>query len=135
MIHVLFPCFGKGDNMQAAEYEVKGNVLVIHLKADLDHHTAVAVRESADTLLARNRIKHILFDFTGVDFMDSSGIGVIMGRYRQVIFQGGRVGVMGVGKNVDRIFRVSGLYKIVEQYKTAEEAFTHPAEDCFAGSN
>lgn len=121
--------------MQAAEYEVRGDVLVIRLKADLDHHTAVTVRESADALLTRSRAKHILFDFTGVEFMDSSGIGVIMGRYRQVIFQGGRVGVMGVGANVDRIFKISGLYKIVEQYKTAEEAFTRPAKECFAGSN
>lgn len=121
--------------MQAAEYEVRDNVLVIHLKADLDHHTALAVRETADTLLARSHAKHILFDFTGVDFMDSSGIGVIMGRYRQVIFQGGRVGVMGVGKNVERILNFSGLFKIVEQYKTVEEAFTRPAKECFAGGN
>lgn len=121
--------------MQAAEYELRNDVLVIRLKADLDHHTAVTVRESADTLLARSHAKHILFDFTGVEFMDSSGIGVIMGRYRQVIFQGGRVGVMGVGTNVDRIFKISGLYKIVEQYKTAEEAFTRPAKECFTGSN
>ena len=119
--------------MQAAEYEMKGQTLVIHLKADLDHHTAVTVRESADTLLARSHAKHVLFDFTGVEFMDSSGIGVIMGRYRQVIFQGGRVGVMGVGANVDRILRISGLYKIVEQYETAEEAFARPAKECFAG--
>lgn len=119
--------------MQGAEYEVRGDMLVIHLKADLDHHTAVAVRETADTLLARSQTKNILFDFTGVEFMDSSGIGVIMGRYRQVIFQGGRVGVMGVGKSVDRIFKMSGLYKIVEQYKTAEEAFVRPARECFAG--
>ncbi|MBQ8547894.1 MAG: anti-sigma factor antagonist [Lachnospiraceae bacterium] len=127
--------FKKGGTMKAAEYELRGDILVIHLKADLDHHTAVAVRESADSLLARSHAKHILFDFTGVEFMDSSGIGVIMGRYRQVIFQGGRVGVMGVGSNVDRIFKVSGLYKIVEQYESAEEAFTRPAKECFAGSN
>lgn len=120
--------------MQAAEYEVKGEVLVIRLKEDLDHHTAVAVREAADALLVRSRVKHILFDFTGVDFMDSSGIGVIMGRYRQVIFQGGRVGVMGVGRNVDRIFKVSGLYKIVEKYETEEEAFIRPAKECFNGT-
>lgn len=119
--------------MQAAEYEVKGEALVIHLKADLDHHTALTVRETADTLLARSHAKHILFDFTGVEFMDSSGIGVIMGRYRQVIFKGGRVGVMGVGANVDRIFRISGLYKIVERYDRAEEAFIRPAGECFAG--
>lgn len=121
--------------MQAAEYELQKDVLVIRLKADLDHHTAVTVRESADALLTRSRAKHILFDFTGVDFMDSSGIGVIMGRYRQVIFQGGRVGVMGVGSNVDRILKISGLYKIVERYETAEEAFTRPSEECLTGSN
>ena len=120
--------------MQAAEYEVKGEVLVIHLKADLDHHTALTVRESADALLVRSHAKHILFDFTGVEFMDSSGIGVIMGRYRQVIFRGGRVGVMGVGTNVDRILRISGLYKIVECYDKPEEAFTRPAKECFAGN-
>ncbi|MCH5273958.1 MAG: anti-sigma F factor antagonist [Lachnospiraceae bacterium] len=117
--------------MQAAEYEVRDNILIIHLKADLDHHTALAVRETADSFVARSHIKHILFDFTGVDFMDSSGIGVIMGRYRQVIFQGGRVGVMGVGKNVERILSFSGLYKILEQYETAEEAFARPAKECF----
>ena len=121
--------------MQAAEYEVKGEMLVIRLKTDLDHHTALTVRESADTLLARSHAKHILFDFTGVEFMDSSGIGVIMGRYRQVIFRGGRVGVMGVGANVDRIFKLSGLYKIVERYKTAEEAFTRPVKECFSDSS
>lgn len=115
--------------MQAAEYEVHDNMLVIRLKADLDHHTALAVRETADTLLTRSQAKNILFDFTGVDFMDSSGIGVIMGRYRQVIFKGGRVGVMGVGENVNRIFAFSGLYKIVERYHSAEEAFTHPARE------
>lgn len=118
--------------MQAAEYEVRGNVLVIRLKNDLDHHTALTVRETADTLLARSQAKHILFDFTGVDFMDSSGIGVIMGRYRRVIFQGGRVGVMGVGENVDRIFTFSGLYKIVERYETVEEAFVRPAKESLA---
>ncbi|MBQ8799535.1 MAG: anti-sigma factor antagonist [Lachnospiraceae bacterium] len=121
--------------MQAAEYEVKGEVLVIRLKADLDHHTALSVREAADSLLARSHAKHILFDFTGVDFMDSSGIGVIMGRYRQVIFHGGRVGVTGVGANVDRIFRISGLYKIVENYQKAEEAFTCPAYERLATEN
>ena len=121
--------------MQAAEYEIRGEILVIHLKADLDHHTAITVRETADALLVRSHAKHILFDFTGVEFMDSSGIGVIMGRYRKVIFQGGRVGIMGVGTNVDRIFKMSGLYKIVERYQTAEEAFIRPAKECFSGGN
>ena len=61
-----------------------------------------------------------LFDFSGVEFMDSSGIGVIMGRYKQMSYVGGTVYVYGIGKNVDRIFQMSGLYKLVKQWNQAE---------------
>ena len=119
--------------MQAAEYELMRDILVIRLKADLDHHTAITVRESADSLLAKHHAKHILFDFTGVEFMDSSGIGVIMGRYRQVIFKGGRIGVTGVKAGVERIFKLSGLYKIIERYESETEAFLRPVTEYYAG--
>ena len=105
------------------EFKVKGRTLIICLHADLDHHYALQVREKADRLIEQEGIKHILFDFHGVEFMDSSGIGMIMGRYKKVIFIGGKVGVTGVGKNVDRIFTYSGLYNIVEQVAEEEEAF------------
>ena len=100
---------------KAPEFELRGRTLIIHLHADLDHHYALQIREKADRLIEQEGIKNIIFDFTGVEFMDSSGIGMIMGRYKKVIFIGGKVGVMGVGKHVDRIFTYSGLYKIVEQ--------------------
>lgn len=101
--------------MDSPEFVVKGRTLTIRLYADLDHHYALQIREKADRLIEQEGIKNIVFDFHGVEFMDSSGIGMIMGRYKKVIFIGGKVGVMGVGKNVDRIFQYSGLYKIVEQ--------------------
>ena len=104
---------------KAPEFELRGNTLIIYIHADLDHHYALQIREKADRLIEQEGIKNIIFDFTGVEFMDSSGIGMIMGRYKKVIFIGGKVGVMGVGKCVDRIFKYSGLYKIVEQ--VAEE--------------
>ena len=97
------------------EFELRGRTLLIHLHADLDHHYALQIREKADKMIEQEGIKNIVFDFTGVEFMDSSGIGMIMGRYKKVIFSGGKVGVMGVGRNVDRIFTYSGLYKIVER--------------------
>ena len=100
---------------KAPEFELRGNTLMIRIHADLDHHYALQIREKADRLIEQEGIKNIIFDFTGVEFMDSSGIGMIMGRYKKVIFSGGKVGVMGVGKHVDRIFKYSGLYKIVEQ--------------------
>ena len=54
--------------------------------------------------------------------MDSSGIGLIMGRYKKVMFIGGRAAVTNIGQSVDRIFKISGLYKIIEKYNTPDEA-------------
>ncbi|HHV11231.1 MAG TPA: anti-sigma F factor antagonist [Clostridiales bacterium] len=105
-----------------AEYEIDGRCLVIRLRNELDHHNAVQIREEADRIIDRKNIKHIIFDFSGAGFMDSAGIGVIMGRYRKVIFIGGKIAVSNVNSAVDRIFRLSGLYKIIEKYDTVEKA-------------
>lgn len=106
--------------MKAERFEVNGNTMVIHLKEDLDHHNAVYIREMADGFVEKYPINRIIFDFTGVEFMDSSGIGVIMGRYKQMSYVGGTVFVCGIGKNVDRIFKMSGLYKLVKQLTQVE---------------
>ena len=107
--------YARFDAGKAPEFELRGRELIIRMHADLDHHYALQIREKADRLIEQEGIKNIIFDFTGVEFMDSSGIGMIMGRYKKVIFSGGKVGVMGIGKHVDRIFNYSGLYKIVER--------------------
>lgn len=103
-------------------YEINQRCLIIRLNGELDHHNAIHIREKADKLIERNHIKHIIFDFTGAAFMDSAGIGVIMGRYKKVIFIGGKIAVASVNTTVDRIFRLSGLYKIIEKYDTVEAA-------------
>lgn len=105
-----------------ATYEIEKRCLIIYLNGELDHHNAIQIREEADKLVERNHIKHIIFDFSGTDFMDSAGIGVIMGRYKKVIFIGGRIAVTNVKSSVDRIFRLSGLYKIIEKHDTIEAA-------------
>jgi stage II sporulation protein AA (anti-sigma F factor antagonist) len=105
-----------------AEFEVYDHCLIIKLKEELDHHNAIPIRNHADKQIMERNIKDIVFDFTGSDFMDSSGIGVIMGRYKKVIFTGGKVFVTGISPNVDRIFRLSGLYKIIHKYDTIKEA-------------
>ena len=76
-------------------------------------------------MIDRNHIKHIVFDFSGAGFMDSAGIGVIMGRYKKVVFVGGKIAVAGVNSTVDRIFRLSGLYKIIEKYDSVETALNY----------
>lgn len=100
----------------------KKNCLVIYVTDDLDHHVVKELREYSDKLIEEGKIKHIIFDFSGVGFMDSSGIGLIMGRYKKVMFLGGHAAVCNVGHAVNRIFTLSGLYQIIEKYATAEEA-------------
>lgn len=105
-----------------ADFEIIDKCLVIKLMEELDHHNALTIREQSDKLISGKNIKDIIFDFTGSDFMDSSGIGVIMGRYKKIIFTGGKVAVTGVNQSVDRIFRLSGLYKIIHKFNTIEDA-------------
>ena len=107
---------------ETALCERVGQVLIITPEAELDHHCALRVRAEADRTLDGGKISHLLFDFSKLRFMDSSGIGVIMGRYKKVIFQGGRIACCGVGKEVDRILTVSGLYRIMPCYPGREEA-------------
>lgn len=101
--------------------QVKQQNLIIQLNQELDHHIAKMVKKDADNFIDKNQIKNIIFDFSGSQFMDSSGIGVIMGRYKKVAFTGGKVAVVHVGPAVDRILKLSGLYKIVEKYDSLEE--------------
>lgn len=108
-------------NMGAA-MEVRGRSLLIQISKELDHHNAVTIREKADKLIDKNAVNQIIFDFSNSEFMDSSGIGVIMGRYKKIIFTGGKVAVTNVNSSIDRIFKLSGLYKIIEKYETIEEA-------------
>lgn len=103
-------------------YELCDQCLVVYVTSDLDHHAVNFLRERSDRMIQAGNAKHIIFDFKNVDFMDSSGIGLIMGRYKKVMFLGGKAAVTNVGDNVDRIFKISGLYQIIEKYDTPAQA-------------
>lgn len=107
---------------EQTDFEVKDNTLVIHVNGELDHHNAVFIRSIADEKIYKNQIKNVIFDFEKTGFMDSSGIGVIMGRYRMVNSLGGIVCVTNVKNNVDKILLFSGLNKIVRKYVNVETA-------------
>ena len=104
------------------DYELINQCLVIKLNKELDHHSALVIREKTDKMIDRGTVKNIIFDFEGANFMDSSGIGVIMGRYKRVIFSGGKVAVTNVSDAIDRILKLSGLYKIIEKHSTNSDA-------------
>lgn len=118
------------DYTDDTDFEMNGDILVIHVNGELDHHKALNIRETADSRIFDNKIKNIIFDFDKTEFMDSSGVGVIMGRYKMVKGVGGKVGVVNVKKNIDKVLLFSGLNKIISRYESMEDAI----EDMNGGS-
>ena len=95
-------------------YEALGDTLLIHMPKELDHHNCRDLKRDTDLMLDENYINRIIFDFGKTEFMDSSGIGIIMGRYRKISCFGGHVYAIHADRQIQRIFRMSGLHKIVE---------------------
>ena len=108
-------------------YEAKGNTLVIHLPRELDHHNCRNLRYETDLLLAENYISRIVFDFSQTEFMDSSGIGVIMGRCKKARALGGKVIIYGASDAVKRIIKMSGIDGIVVVADTVERGIKEAA--------
>ena len=100
--------------MTAEDLQVIDNCLMIRLPEEVDHHKAGFICESADRYLLRDDVSNVVFDFENTKFMDSSGIGIIMGRYRKISCFGGRVYAIHAGRQIQKILKLSGLNKIVE---------------------
>ena len=101
-------------------YMVNNDKLIIRMSAELDHHLAEEMRAVIDEIIDERGVKHIVFDFTRVDFMDSAGIGLIMGRYKKIRNMGD-ITIIGVRESVRRILLISGLHKIVNIYELKGE--------------
>lgn len=107
---------------QSFTYEARGQVLIIHLPKELDHHNSRNLRYETDLLLAENYITRVVFDFSRTEFMDSSGIGILLNRYKQMHGSGGTVTLYGVGAQVKRILNMGGVSRLMETYDSREAA-------------
>jgi len=103
-------------------YEAEGQALVIHLPREVDHHNCITLKYETDLILEENYINRLVFDFTGTEFMDSSGIGVLLSRYKQMEGSGGTVAVYGTGPRISRILKIGGINRLVRECRTREEA-------------
>lgn len=92
---------------------IDGNRLIIKISEDLDHHVTQELRENIDEMIDKGIVKDIAFDFSTTGFMDSAGIGMIMGRYKKITPLGGYISIVGINPAIERIVRISGIYKIV----------------------
>lgn len=105
----------------------KYRALVVRLYGELDDRVAAEVRERVDRELARTGAINVAFDMSGVTFMDSSGIGVIMGRKKVTDALGGSVVIYGASSNIKRIIEMSGINSIVTIADTMQEGMKEAA--------
>lgn len=91
-----------------------GTTLVVKIAGEIDHHTAPELKEAIDREINLRNTVNLVLDFDGVTFMDSSGIGVLIGRYKQIQSRGGKTMVIRVKPQVDKILEISGLKKILD---------------------
>ena len=88
----------------------RNGTLTAFIKGEIDHHTVPDIRDAIDdAFVSIENINVLVLDFYDVTFMDSSGIGLIMGRYRQVTLLGGKLKVINVPKNLQKIISLSGI--------------------------
>lgn len=92
--------------------EVKEKELIAYISGDVDHHTAKGIRGEIDTYIEKIHPDKTILDFSAVTFMDSSGIGLVMGRYKIMQGIGGTVVIQNPPLNIKKVMQLAGLDKI-----------------------
>lgn len=95
-------------------FEQDTGQLVIRMPREVDHHTSQQLKGETEVLMSRYPVRGLVFDFQNTVFMDSSGIGVILGRCRNLKFAGGRTCAIHLSGQIQKIFQVSGLHKVID---------------------
>jgi len=103
--------------------ERNGRVLTVQIAGELDLSTSPAFRERIEAELGQNQeIQHLILDFKETSFIDSSGLGAILGRYKSMAQRNGKVSAVNVPPHLQRLFELSGLLKVMAIYPSLEEA-------------
>lgn len=96
------------------DFKIIDNYLMIRLPDEVDHHISVDISAKADRYIMSKRVGNVVFDFERTTFMDSSGIGVILGRYKKISCFGGKVYAINADNRIRRLLLLSGMQNIVE---------------------
>jgi stage II sporulation protein AA (anti-sigma F factor antagonist) len=95
------------------EYKVFKDSLFIRILGELDHATAPEVRQRIDAVLLGQKVSNVIFDLSGLSFCDSTGVGLILGRYKLLKANGKLLTIKAPTPAVDKVLSVSGIYTIV----------------------
>ena len=92
--------------------ENKDGIITAFIMGDIDHHSANAIRETIDFSLESSLPEILVLDFKDVTFMDSSGIGLVMGRYKLMQSMDGELRIQNVSSHMKKVMRLAGLDKL-----------------------
>lgn len=106
----------------SVQLTTKEDVLLVRLVGELDHHAAENLKQEMQTAMREKNAKHVILNLESLSFMDSSGLGVILGRYKEVKQSGGEMVVCSISPAVKRLFDMSGLFKIIRLEESEEFA-------------
>ncbi len=98
----------------SVEINVTGEVVTAYLSGELDHHTAKDMRESIDNAIELNMPSLLVLDFSAITFMDSSGIGLVMGRYRNLQKTGASLHISGASQSIYKVMKLAGIEKLAK---------------------
>lgn len=101
------------------------NVYIVKLKGEIDHIASAEIKDAITNDINNNRIKNLILDFSEVTFMDSSGIGMIIGRYKQMKNLNGDIIITGINAYTERVINLSGINKIIKVFSTVEEGLKY----------
>lgn len=105
--------------------EKHGNTLLVKIAGDLDLQTSPSFRTVVESELERYPyLRNLLLDFQETTFIDSSGLGVILGRFKQISQKGGKLSAVSVPNQLSKLFELSGLMRIMEIFPSVDEAMT-----------
>ncbi len=105
-------------NGSQVTYETQGSTLVVYIGGEIDHHSAVTVRTGIDQKIAAERPARVLLELSAVDFMDSSGLGLIMGRFALVKQYGATLAVLDPSAAVVKIMKLAGMERMISIMRT-----------------
>lgn len=102
------------------DYIKTDKLLVVKIIEEIDHHTTEKIRRKIDNEITRYMPRKVILDFNKVSFMDSAGIGMLIGRYKMMKLIGGSLEVVNISKTVKRILEMSGINKIIPMEEKRE---------------
>ena len=96
------------------KFKVIDNYLMVKMPEEIDHHQSLYISENVDKYILGEQVNNVVFDFEGTKFMDSSGIGIILGRYKKIECFGWKVFAINADSRIRHLLMISGLHKIME---------------------